>query len=584
MFCRNCGKELPDDSRFCQACGTSQEVNSNSSIADKTAAPKKQTRGIGRFFVKKIFIGSIVSFVVGVIGVFAIFFPSLFNLEKKKIQEFSITIKSQKDANELYNFLKTNNNKIVSLDIKYSPKKIQASNYVDPNRKEDNPNHFYQPIKTIVTYSEIEDNNGGTLIKLYDAYTNELVKTIKDDNQSKYAKYMYFSNDDIKKEADDSIILTTHYHGLIIDDTLYCHISDILCLQETIADFKSQSPDPLQDEELGVSVPLQNSLFFLPNYPYPETMILTRGIPEFLSMAQNNFQNSIIKMDESVLFGKTLSFVANHYGATYKEGSVNVDHGSIGFITDLSDNDTYPYILSSKGVNMGVSESELMCSNSFGSAKIINSFDNNQLVNIYKSQKLAIDKSREFGDSGIFKNLMTSMFFIQDNKLQYSNDCDKIIGGRKFYDNQKCLNLDYGAEKLCNDNIMFNDTFDKSFSIEIPYSTKNNTLYTWKSESFRNRYPKGANSDLDFMDHQKYTYTDSNEMITIKGIFYVYNQVDNELENFMPYHFCSYSFLLTPQLLAEGFLQPGDAPIECKVKNIIKLEPLSSSDLEKRNY
>ena len=115
MFCKNCGKELPDDSRFCQACGTSQEVNSNSSIAD--------TRGIGRFFVKKIFIGSIVSFVVGVIGVFAIFFPSLFNLEKKKIQEFSITIKSQKDANELYNFLKTNNNKIVSLDIKYSPKK-----------------------------------------------------------------------------------------------------------------------------------------------------------------------------------------------------------------------------------------------------------------------------------------------------------------------------------------------------------------------------------------------------------------------------------------------------------------------------
>ena len=371
---------------------------------------------------------------------------------------------------------------------------------------------------------------------------------------------------------------------MIIDDTLYCHISDILCLQETIADFKSQSPDPLQDEELGVSVPLQNSLFFLPNYPYPETMILTRTIPEFLGMAQNNFQKSIIKMDESVLFGKTLSFVANHYGATYKEGSVNIDHGSIGFITDLSDNDTYPYILSSNGVNMGVSESEFMCPNSFGSAKIINSFDNNQLVNIYKSQKLAIDKSREFGDSGIFKNLMTSMFFIQDNKLQYSNDCDKIIGGRKFYDNQKCLNLDYGAEKLCNDNIMFNDTFDKSFSIEIPYSTKNNTLYTWKSESFRNRYPKGANSDLDFMDHQKYTYTDSNEMITIKGIFYVYNQVDNELENFMPYHFCSYRFLLTPRLLAEGFLQEGDDPIECKVKNIIKLEPLSSSDLEKRNY
>ncbi len=119
MFCKNCGKELPDDSRFCQACGTSQDENSNSSIANETESSEDQQRGIGKFFVKKFFIGSIVSFIVGTIGIIAVFFPSLFNLEKAKILEYTLNISSDKDAAIFYNFLNNNQNLIVNLDLNY---------------------------------------------------------------------------------------------------------------------------------------------------------------------------------------------------------------------------------------------------------------------------------------------------------------------------------------------------------------------------------------------------------------------------------------------------------------------------------
>ena len=50
-------------------------------------------------------------------------------------------------------------------------------------------------------------------------------------------------------------------------------------------------------------------------------------------------------MNESVLFGSRLTFLANHYKASYSNGVVNIDHGSIGFITDGTDNQIEPYYL-----------------------------------------------------------------------------------------------------------------------------------------------------------------------------------------------------------------------------------------------
>lgn len=111
MYCKKCGKELPENAKFCPKCGAEQET-----------ASKKN-----KFFQAKIIIGSISSFVIAIIGCIAIFFPSLFNLEVKSIEEFSSSVDSIDDAVKLKNFLENNQGKTVKLDIKYSPKLLDAT-------------------------------------------------------------------------------------------------------------------------------------------------------------------------------------------------------------------------------------------------------------------------------------------------------------------------------------------------------------------------------------------------------------------------------------------------------------------------
>lgn len=54
-------------------------------------------------FEKKIIIGSIASFIITSIGTIAIFFPSVFNLEKENFgKEISIVIHEDKDFNDLF--------------------------------------------------------------------------------------------------------------------------------------------------------------------------------------------------------------------------------------------------------------------------------------------------------------------------------------------------------------------------------------------------------------------------------------------------------------------------------------------------
>lgn len=40
MFCRKCGNKIPDNSKFCDACGTAMNVSLSSEAAVDTAAPK----------------------------------------------------------------------------------------------------------------------------------------------------------------------------------------------------------------------------------------------------------------------------------------------------------------------------------------------------------------------------------------------------------------------------------------------------------------------------------------------------------------------------------------------------------------
>lgn len=49
-------------------------------------------------FEKKVIIGSVVSFIATAVGIVAVFFPDLLNLQKEKIQSFSSSISNKEEA------------------------------------------------------------------------------------------------------------------------------------------------------------------------------------------------------------------------------------------------------------------------------------------------------------------------------------------------------------------------------------------------------------------------------------------------------------------------------------------------------
>ncbi len=562
MFCHKCGKELPEGSKFCPSCGAQQQIVVTAQQDYCNQSVKKKSHP-----TVKILIGTVASIAISVISIIAIFFPSFLNFEKKSIQEFSLNINSQKDANKLHDFLVENRHKIVKLDLQYSPKKIQASNYVDTARGIDFTSVYQQDTipglepwgrGAVVTYPVINENK----IDLYDIYTNELLQKVKLEDEDGYQliSETIFQDKCSENSGKDCRI----NKGVAIKGRWYCHTYDIYCHQENVAKYGDD-----------LSQPSQNSLYYLPDYPYLSALVISSNLDDYLLYRYRNINDENIIMDESVLFGEKLTFLSNHQKATYKDGVVNIDHGTIGFITDGTDEQLEPYVL------IGELSDDL---ENIKSIKIEKSFMNGNLVNIFKTQENAFDSAKEVDEQGNFKSLLTTLFKVENNKLSLSKNCKDTIAGKFFPTNGDEGDLSiycYGFENghLGYANIMYNQSFDQSFSVEIPYSTQNNTLYTWKSDSLKNRYLIG-----DGLDITSFIFKDSNEKIILKGIFYVYgeNEASAELGNYMPYSFCGYEILNIPQMFAEGVSTTPYKP--CKVQKIIKLKPLSSVDLEKLKY
>lgn len=73
-----------------------------------------------KIFQPKVIIGSVMSFVIAVVGVIAVFFPSLFNLEKQGMSEGKFLLSDDtKVHKELWDFLGNNQGKVVQLEIAY---------------------------------------------------------------------------------------------------------------------------------------------------------------------------------------------------------------------------------------------------------------------------------------------------------------------------------------------------------------------------------------------------------------------------------------------------------------------------------
>ncbi|MEQ5553918.1 hypothetical protein ABN349_01030 [Providencia rettgeri] len=72
-----------------------------------------------KVFEKKIYIGSIIGVIATVIGVVAVFFPSVFNMEKEKFITYQSIIEDKSSANKFEEFLKNRieDKKLFKLDV-----------------------------------------------------------------------------------------------------------------------------------------------------------------------------------------------------------------------------------------------------------------------------------------------------------------------------------------------------------------------------------------------------------------------------------------------------------------------------------
>lgn len=91
---------------------------------------------MAKIFQPKVIIGSVFGVVASAIGLVALFFPSLFNLETKKIDTLSLYISARNDVQKLYDFLKVHEEKIVRLDLSYDEPQLLTNDTVNYNLKE----------------------------------------------------------------------------------------------------------------------------------------------------------------------------------------------------------------------------------------------------------------------------------------------------------------------------------------------------------------------------------------------------------------------------------------------------------------
>lgn len=109
-------------------------------------------------FQPKIIIGSLVGFIATGIGVIAVFFPSLFNLEKKDIITYKETLVNIGDFVKLVDFLQKHQEEIINLDLTYFEK--NRIEYKHNEVKDKFGNTISMNFEKVPLFEEGEGGNG----------------------------------------------------------------------------------------------------------------------------------------------------------------------------------------------------------------------------------------------------------------------------------------------------------------------------------------------------------------------------------------------------------------------------------------
>lgn len=191
-------------------------------------------------FEPKIIIGSVFGFIASLIGLIAIFFPSIFNLEKESIKELTISLDNNNNFLKLYTFLNENQGKFVRLSLVYKETNrryaIEYTDFFEKDKKK-----IIDPIKEkIIPSFGIANITNQAIVLSSLAYSNNLmrekgaigiwVSDISNDNEIPYEiiipvrsdnslLYKWFLNSG--DDRDTMELSGTFFVNKILDDSAY---------------------------------------------------------------------------------------------------------------------------------------------------------------------------------------------------------------------------------------------------------------------------------------------------------------------------------------------------------------------------
>lgn len=525
MYCRNCGNELPDNSNYCPNCGSAQQVDSSSNTPDNNESSSNTNSVIRRIFVKKIFIGSIVSFLFGAIGLIAIFFPSAFDLEKSNIAEFSKEIKTPSDAKTLYDFLIKNDKKIVKLELAYTPERYLKADYTT-SLNESVPDLTYDFVGCPSNIGEGEHNSCSVNYShyIYEAKGPKLDNKMFFMDPSNRQKFIDASTGKLLSDA-SKFDLYGYEIGTVVPFELLglCNVNDIPC-QLNLKEY--------------AKFPLAGLLF--KNQLYPGLDYKNR---KDFSDYDAGFPRPKTLVNEVVLYGGNNNFSAAHKKVKYKDNVEYVDQGSLSFILDES-TDAVPVYLVEREAVAGDMGADPDCK-----AIKLDSLDRKYEYHIYINDCLyALSSAIAVDSSG---------------NVKYTSDSTKSVEKNIF------KSIDDGLIfKKDGKSALVTDIYNNSFQIQIKDSSQNNSLYKWNSTLLSDNFPK--------FSEQMPIYGTPKVQMQIFGYFLVNVEKSPKVDEFPP-QYCNLQ-----ESVMNDWIRAG-VEDSCRA-DVIILDPLSLKDIEQSKY
>lgn len=159
-------------------------------------------------FEKKVIIGSITSFIITAVGIVAVFFPDLLNLQKEKIERYEATISNKKEAIEFSNFLEkiSKKEKLFYLDVAFC-----IPYGINPVTREEEELYWVDNYYNANTFFDGENETFVFTVKKSD-YEPEDAETCKTDD---FNNPEYFSQCGQSEYYFKNIKETENYHDML---------------------------------------------------------------------------------------------------------------------------------------------------------------------------------------------------------------------------------------------------------------------------------------------------------------------------------------------------------------------------------